>query len=141
MAELEQQRPVEPTTPSMNYCPKHRYTTLHPRLSLAGTSQSEGARPTLGHNTLPVKFLSDVNSQTAWPLSTTLARSLSLALLWPATRAHLSHEDMRVEGGSSVRAQHMPWYIHRTRLQFFIRPCVRSCGSSVGQCTTTRLRS
>lgn len=64
-----------------------------------------------------------------------------LGLAVRATRAPLSHENMRVEGGSSVDAQHVPWYIHRTRLHFFVRPCVRSCGSSVRQCTTTRLRS
>lgn len=84
MAELEEQKPVSsrahysihellPETSLYHFAPPG-----YPCLVLANP---KGARPTLGRDSLPVKFLSDVNSQTAWPLSTTLARSLSLALL------------------------------------------------------------
>lgn len=144
MAELEEQKPVSsrahysihellPETSLYHFAPPG-----YPCLVLANP---KGARPN-ARTQLSTRQISLRCQQPNGLAVEYHAGTLAfLGLAVRATRAHLSHENMRVEGGSSVDAQDVPWYIHRTRLQLFVRPCVRSCGSSVRQCTTTRLRS
>lgn len=57
----------------MNYCPKHHYTVNPPAILAIHSANPKGLEQRSDTYSLPVKFLSDVNSQTAWPLDTTFA--------------------------------------------------------------------
>lgn len=124
MAELEEQRPVEPHD-SIRELVIARNITIQstPRLSLPLThpirTGENNARTFLSTRQISLRC----QQPNGLAVEYHLGRFALLGPDVPATRAPLSHENLQVEGGDQS-SSHMPWYIHRNKVAVS-RPTLR----------------